>query len=224
MISGDEHMAARLGLMVLGPGPAQDSPPPERVRVGGGVGGAEVKDRDRRGGDERRLMKTGVNEQSENVFERVDNFKNTSRHRSDKAAVKKRTANANVAISPRRGQTKGTWANQGNVGKPRESGQNKGTWANQGNVGKTRERGQTKGTWAKQGNVGKPREHGQTKGTWANQGNVGKPRESGQNKGTWANQGNVGETRERGQTKGTWANQGNVGKPREHGQTAPTHT
>lgn len=33
MISGDEHMAARLGLMGLGPGPAQDSPPPERVRV-----------------------------------------------------------------------------------------------------------------------------------------------------------------------------------------------
>lgn len=26
-------MAARLGLMGLGPGPAQDSPPPERVRV-----------------------------------------------------------------------------------------------------------------------------------------------------------------------------------------------
>ena len=72
MISGDEHMAARLGLMVLGPWPAQDSPPPERVRVdmrgGRRCGGAEVKDRDRRGGDERRIMKTGVNEQSENVF------------------------------------------------------------------------------------------------------------------------------------------------------------
>lgn len=34
MISGDEHMAARLGLMGLGLGPAQDPPPPpERVRV-----------------------------------------------------------------------------------------------------------------------------------------------------------------------------------------------
>lgn len=33
MISGDEHMAARLGLMGLGPGPAQASLPPERVRV-----------------------------------------------------------------------------------------------------------------------------------------------------------------------------------------------
>ena len=33
MISGDEHMAARLGLMGLGLGPTQDSPPPERVRV-----------------------------------------------------------------------------------------------------------------------------------------------------------------------------------------------
>lgn len=48
-------MAARLGLMGLGPGPAQDSPPPERVRVdvrGGGrrCGGTEVKGTDRRGG------------------------------------------------------------------------------------------------------------------------------------------------------------------------------
>lgn len=33
MISGDEHMAARLGLMGLGLGPAQASPPPERVRI-----------------------------------------------------------------------------------------------------------------------------------------------------------------------------------------------
>lgn len=32
-ISGDEHMVARLGLMGLGPGPAQESPPPERFRV-----------------------------------------------------------------------------------------------------------------------------------------------------------------------------------------------
>ncbi len=32
MISDDEHMAARLGLMGLGPGPALDSPPLERVR------------------------------------------------------------------------------------------------------------------------------------------------------------------------------------------------
>lgn len=33
MISGDEHMAARPGLMGLGPGPARASPPHERVRV-----------------------------------------------------------------------------------------------------------------------------------------------------------------------------------------------
>lgn len=33
MISGDEHMDARLGLMGLGPGPAQASPPHERVSV-----------------------------------------------------------------------------------------------------------------------------------------------------------------------------------------------
>ena len=33
MISGDEHMAARLGLMGLGLGPAQASPPHERVRM-----------------------------------------------------------------------------------------------------------------------------------------------------------------------------------------------
>lgn len=33
MISDDEHLTARLGLMGLGPGPAQASPPPEMVRV-----------------------------------------------------------------------------------------------------------------------------------------------------------------------------------------------
>lgn len=78
MISGDEHMAARLGLMGLGPGPAQDSPPPERVRVDmRDVGweemwGAEVKEKDRRRGDERRKIKTGVNEQSDNVGREQD--------------------------------------------------------------------------------------------------------------------------------------------------------
>lgn len=51
MIAGDEHMAARLGLMGLGLGPAQDSPLPERVLWTGGMkggvgsgGGVEVKE------------------------------------------------------------------------------------------------------------------------------------------------------------------------------------
>lgn len=62
MISGDEHMAARPGLMGLGPGPDRDSPPPERVRVDTtGVWGAEVKE----GGQKRRNMETGVNEQKD---------------------------------------------------------------------------------------------------------------------------------------------------------------
>lgn len=52
-------MAARLGLMGLGRGPAQESPPPlERVRVDvRDAGGAEVKMRDGGGADERRTAK-----------------------------------------------------------------------------------------------------------------------------------------------------------------------
>lgn len=47
-------MAARLGLMGLGPGPAQASPPHERSRVGVGVEGViEVKETDRGRRDER---------------------------------------------------------------------------------------------------------------------------------------------------------------------------
>lgn len=49
MIPGDEHMAARLGLMGLGLRPAQASPLPERVLWTGGMQGSGVR---RRGGGE----------------------------------------------------------------------------------------------------------------------------------------------------------------------------
>lgn len=81
MISGDEHMAARLGLMGLGWRPARASPHRNGVRVNVKNRGrrswvkeceAEVKER----ADERREMKTGVIERSDNVRTKYDSNEN----------------------------------------------------------------------------------------------------------------------------------------------------
>lgn len=80
MISGDEHMAARLGLMGLGWRPARASPHRYGVRVNAKNRGrswvkeyeAEVKERQ----DERREIKTGVIERSDNVRTKYDSNEN----------------------------------------------------------------------------------------------------------------------------------------------------
>lgn len=80
MISGDEHMAARLGLMGLGWRPARASPHRNGVRVNAKNRvrswvkeyEAEVKERQ----DERREIKTGVIERSDNVRTKYDSNEN----------------------------------------------------------------------------------------------------------------------------------------------------